>query len=157
MSSPNTWRVEKSCKRECVIESAGDKAKILSQDLGSVLGQLVDARLISSGFTTTISTGGKKTGMLTAYTLVFDNITVDEMHDINSYLVTFKGYDHHRTIEAMRLHHEVWYETSSDSARLTRNLQKMLDHLGVEARIVYPYGQAGVFGIEKLPTSDLNL
>ncbi|SVD64546.1 uncharacterized protein METZ01_LOCUS417400, partial [marine metagenome] len=97
---------------------------------------------------------GEKGGLPTAYTLVFDNISVDEMHDISSYLVTFKGYEHHRTIAAMTLHHEVWYETSIDSARLTRNLQKMLEHLGIKGRVVYPHGQAGVYGIEKLPTAN---
>ena len=154
VGSPNTWRVALSCDYECVIESTGDKAKILSRDLGEVLGDLVDARLVSAGLSGSIADDGEKGGLPTAYTLVFDNISVDEMHDISSYLVTFKGYEHHRTIEAMTLHHEVWYETSIDSARLTRNLQKMLEHLGIKGRVVYPHGRAGIYGIEKLPTAN---
>ena len=152
--SPNTWRVAKSCDRECVIEFAGDKAKILSQDLGAVLAGLVDARLVSNGQSGSIADNSETGGLPTAYTLVFDNISADEMHDIDSYLVTFKGYEHHRTIEAMMMHHEVWYETSIDSARLTRNLQIMLEHLGMKGRVVYPNGRAGVYGIEKFPIAN---
>jgi hypothetical protein len=154
VASPNSWRVAKSCDRECVIESAGDKAKILSQDLGAVLASLVDARLVSSGQSGSIVDDNETGGLPTAYTLVFDNISAEEMHDIDSYLVTFKGYEHHRTIEAMMMHHEVWYETSIDSARLTRNLQIMLEHLGMQGRVVYPKGRAGVYGIEKFPTAN---
>ncbi|MBT5178707.1 MAG: hypothetical protein HOL97_07015, partial [Rhodospirillaceae bacterium] len=47
----------------------------------------------------------------------------------------FKGYQRHRMMtgssDGRRLY---WYETSSDKARLSRNLRLMLDHIGIEGR-----------------------
>ena len=151
VTSPDNWYVEKGCNRACIIEQAGEKAKSLSRDLGDVLGNIATVWFKSGHRNLSSWNFEKRSGPIQNYTLVFDNISVDEYHKICNYLVAFRGYKKHRTLVTRLNYHEIWYETQSGNERLTRNLQKLLKRIGIAGRVVYPKGGAGVFGIEKLP------
>ena len=76
-------------------------------------------------------------GLVQGYALVFDGFTPDDMRDAEDCFVILGGYMTHRPTYTSRTHSEFWYETTSGSARLTRNLKKMLDRLSVSARVAF--------------------
>lgn len=148
VTSPDSWRAPVDCSRECILETVGANAKTLAQDLGAILSDklayLVDGG--SSGGGAVASDGG---GLATAYTLVFNNFTEDEMLDIEEYLVVFSGYVNHRTTRATMRNFEYWYESSIDPSRLNRNLRKMLSQLELQGRVAMDGNKVEVEKITK--------
>jgi len=136
VESPKGWRASPNCNRDCILEVVGKHSKILSRDLGAVLATKL-AYLVDGNDGATATTANQDSQLPTAYTLVFEGFTPDEVNDIEEYLVAFKGYKHHRPINSGLRTAEYWYETKSNSARLNRNLRKMMDHLGVQGRVAF--------------------
>ena len=134
------------CNRECILETVGKNARVLGLDLGAVLAQKLDAISPAGGGSTTV---GDKEGMTGAYTLVFSGFTPDDITSIEEYIVTFRGYEHHRPITSSLRSNKYWYETKSKTARLNRNLRLMLDHIGVAGRITF---SRSTFQIDKITT-----
>jgi hypothetical protein len=66
---------------------------------------------------------------------------------IKDRITAFAGYEHHRPINTSLRTHEYWYETSSASVRLNRNLRLMLDGIGIEARLTFGGSQ---FRVDKI-------
>lgn len=138
-----------NCDRECVLEHVGDQAKRVGADVGSVLAAKLSALSppsnstrasdTTTSTTATVTSDGPKSeqceGMTTAYTLSLVGFESAEVTQIEEYLVAFKGYDHHRPIQADSVQSDYWYETCSDEARLNRNLRLMAEHMGIEARV----------------------
>ncbi len=57
---------------------------------------------------------------------------------IEDFLVRdFQGYESHRPIYSSLRHQEYWYETCSDSARLNRNLRRMLEYMSIAGRVTF--------------------
>ncbi|MCC2113451.1 MAG: hypothetical protein KDJ16_15565, partial [Hyphomicrobiales bacterium] len=144
------------CNRDCVLEHVGMQAKKIGQDVGAVLAQKLDflspARPQGSATTviqapaggmsgmsgaTTVITAPSDTctGLTTAYSLTFTGFLPEEITRIEEYIVSFKGYDHHRPMRAQMTSTEYWYESCTDSARLNRNLRLMVEQMGLNARI----------------------
>ncbi|MEG3619781.1 hypothetical protein V5T82_15050 [Magnetovibrio sp. PR-2] len=134
------------CDRECILEVFGDNAKILAQDLGVVLATKLDAQSPVSGGA---AMGTGEGGMSMAYSLTFSGFSPDEITSIEEYIVAFSGYHHHRPLSSSMRTNEYWYETNSESARLNRNLRRMMDHLGVQGRVVFAGNK---FSVEKIAT-----
>ncbi len=110
------------CNRECILEVVGAKNRSLAQDLGDVLSVKL-AHLTDGGDS---SYAAKPGGMDKGYNLVFNNFTSDERLDIEEYLVIFSGYESHRPVDCARRHCEYWYQSSISSAKLNRNIHRML-------------------------------
>ena len=73
-----------------------------------------------------------------AYTVVLDGFDIDEVTSIEDFLVRdFQGYESHRPIYSSLRHQEYWYETCSDSARLNRNLRRMLEYMSIAGRVTF--------------------
>ena len=123
----------KDCDRECLLEEVGDETRYLARELGAVLALKLDA--LSPTAEDAVLRGSDEAGLAAAYPLVFEGFTPEEINDIEEYFVAFQGYEHHRPIRCGVRICEYWYETRSDTARLKRNLTKMLDYLGVTGRI----------------------
>ena len=127
------------CDRECILETVGGNAKVLAHDLGAVLAVKLDALSPTSDGAST--TGGltetDPTGLSVAYTLTFAGFTSDEITRVEEYIAAFRGYEHHRPVKTGLRTAEYWYESQSDTARLNRNLRRMLDHLGIQGRVAY--------------------
>lgn len=142
------------CDRDCVLEHVGAEAKKIATDVGAVLAQKLDflsparpqtptaiikdgAGGMPSGMSgmTGMAAPSDCTGLSTAYSLVFNGFTPEEMTRVEEYIVSFKGYDHHRPMRAQLTSTEYWYETCSDAARLNRNLRLMAEQMGLETRI----------------------
>lgn len=134
VESPKQWNAPVDCPRECILEVVGKNSKIIASDVGSVLAEKL-ANLVDDGSTSTSKSGGS--GLAQGYTLIFEGFSTDDMLDAEEYFVVFRGYKTHRPMYSSRTRSEIWYETTSGSARLTRNLNKMFDRLDISARVAF--------------------
>ena len=131
-----------NCNRDCVLEHVGDQARRIGADVGAVLARQLDMIAPAGGSETGVSAlssgapaGSECVGLATAYTLVFRNFDTTEISEIEEYLASFRGYEHHRPLRASGSEASYWYETCTEAARLNRNLRLMVEHMGVEANL----------------------
>ncbi len=116
-----------SCYRELVSNIAGN----LGREVAEVLGRKLNMRFGNMAKRQNIDTSVR------GLTLSFDNFNVVEMRDIEEYLQMFSGYRSHRPVASYHRHMEFWYETSITQKKLQRNLDRMFEEMGVEARVTY--------------------
>ena len=134
VNSGQFWNAPNDCNRECILEVVGDKARILGDELGSVLAEKLDW-LVQGGSSNNGRDRSGTNGMVTDYYLVFDGFSAEDYMDIEEYLVIFSGYDSHRPAEQRHTRTEVLYRSSIGSAKLNRNLNKMLGELDMRATV----------------------
>lgn len=146
---PDHINAPANCNRECILEAVGKHAGELAKDLGVVLAKKLDA-LSPAGGGPGVIESSSKTGLSNAYSLTFSDFSPKEINSIEEYLVAFKGYKHHRPTGISLTTNKYWYETNSEAARLNRNLRRMVEFLGVEARVTY---SGNKFTVEKIITS----
>jgi hypothetical protein len=134
VASPRSLRAPIGCGRRCLVEAFERDTRRLSRELGrqvaNRLGFLLDSRAGPYG-----SSSGEYGGMPTAYSIVFQGFSAEEVFEIEEYLVVFSGYRHHRPIISRDRQHEYAYETASARGRLNRNLSKMLDYLDLPGQV----------------------
>jgi len=140
---PQPDNVKRDCNRECILETVGKNAKVLAQDLGAVLTIKLSSLTKNKGF----SSAAQKSGLPSAFALVFNGFKSEEITRIEEYIVAFSGYKTHRPVRSSMRQTEYWYESESDSARLNRNLRQMLEHLGVKGRVTFAGSN---FKVEKI-------
>lgn len=153
------------CDRECLLEEVGNSAAIL----GSELADALIAKL--AGFTAAPSEGTGDTPLVTAapgtvgaspitpagdcgslptaYVIRFDGFETDEVTALEEYINSYVCVSGARPIRASGRTAEYWYETSSDSARLNRNLRLTLEHMGVEGQLRF---SGNTFVVTKVTT-----
>ena len=130
-----------SCNRDCVLEHVGDQARRIGADVANVLATHLDylspAAVTGSGGAITGDAPLVEgcTGMTTGYQITFRHFDSAEISRIEEYLVSFRGYDHHRPMRTGATETTYWYESCSEVARLTRNLRLMTEHMDVEANV----------------------
>ena len=111
-------------------------ARVLGQELGAALSvKLKRASMQGSSGSSTTGKANTGAGLPQAYKLTFDNFNAKEFNQLEEYLVAFSGYDTHKVIQSTSRNTVVWYETTSDDARLKRNMRKMLDFMGVQGQV----------------------
>jgi hypothetical protein len=131
------------CNRECILEVVGDKSRLLGEDLGDVLAtklaHLVDGGGSQAGYVSggMAAPSDQLGGMSKEYNLEFNNFTSDERLDIEEYLTIFSGYQHHRPTDCSRRRCTYWYQSTISSAKLQRNIHRMLNQLDMEANVVF--------------------
>jgi len=134
------------CDKNCILEYFGGKSKVIARNVASAMAIKMQSLIDSgsrSGGGSSVTGGGSGSasgndcgGRPTAFTLVFDNFDSSEITQVEEYLAAFKCYDHHRPVGATsETHHEYWYETTGDHARLNRNIRIMLEAMRVKAQI----------------------
>ncbi|MGX9978676.1 hypothetical protein [Methylobacterium fujisawaense] len=143
------------CDRECLLERVGAEAKTIAGDVASALTAKLDgfvaprrgadagapagdaapaAPVVGGG----PAAGGEGCGGLpTAFTVRLDGFSPQEVQAAEEYMAAFRCYEHHRPVRAGGASAEYWYETRSDSARLTRNLRLMLDHMSAPGQVQF--------------------
>ena len=138
-------RLPYDCDRECLLEGVGKSAKHLARDLGDVLSRKLDRAwkgptseaVVHTNVADNAGTGAGE-GLPNAFTLNFENFCgKDDANDIENYLVAFSGYVRHRPVRESNCQHAYWYETSAESARLVRNVRRMIDFLDTTARVSF--------------------
>jgi hypothetical protein len=137
-SLPEDVATEPGCNknRKCALKYMGMHARVLGQELGAALS--VKMKRASTRASSGNSTTGKvntDAGVPQAYKLTFDNFNAEEFDQLEDYFTSFSGYDTHRVITSTSRNSVVWYETTSDDARLKRNMRKMLDFMGVQGQV----------------------
>ena len=142
-----------NCDRDCVLESVGEEARRIGADVANVLARQLDNLSPAGGAGTaggefgTVPLGDGCVGMTTGYQVTLRNFDQSQLTQIEEYLVSFRGYDHHRPMRSSASETTYWYESCSEVARLSRNLRLMTEHMDVEARI----GMTGNrFNIDKI-------
>lgn len=133
--------------RNDVLESVGKMSKIIGSDVAAVLADRLEGYYPEGGGYSEDGSGGGSGvgagGRVKEWVLIFDGFSDDDMLDVEDYITIFTGYDSHRPkSNALNTssHHELWYNTSIDSAHLKRNITRMLRKLNMKGR-VYISGQ----------------
>ena len=132
------------CSRDCILEAVGQRTRVIGRDVALVLARNL-AWLLTGDPVPVVGDPGP--GFPTQFTLVFDNFTAEDMEVVEKYLRVFGGYRAHRLVEASATRQNIWYETSSDGARLRPNLVKMLDLERIEAVVSF---SGNTFTVEKI-------
>lgn len=135
VDSGKHWNAPAECNRECILEVVGDKARVLGNDLGAVLAEKL-AWMVDGGDDAGMDRPGTNS-MITDYYLIFDGFSADDFTEIEEYLVIFSGYDSHRPVESRHTRTEIMYKSSIGTAKLNRNLKKMLKELDMRGAITF--------------------
>jgi hypothetical protein len=134
VESPGTWVAPLNCTKECKLETVGKYAKILGKEVAGVLAGQLDHLLSAQN---SEPADAKSGGLPSHYNLVFEGFTPDDMMEIEEYLVIFSGYKTHRAVYTGYRRHEFWYESHIGTAKLDRNLKKMLTHIDLKGRVSF--------------------
>ncbi|MGL4236182.1 hypothetical protein [Tabrizicola sp.] len=152
------------CERECLLESVGDSAAILGAELASALtaklegfvaapaaeGVIDSTAVIVTDPTVTVVTPADTCESLpTAYVIRFVGFETEEITALEEYMNSYACVESARPVRASGSLAEYWYETRSDTARLTRNLRLTLEHMGVEGQVQF---SGGTFVLKRIPT-----
>lgn len=138
-----------ACERECLLEEVGNHAAILGAELAAALTLKLDNFVGSAPLDGTgaviVATPDPAVGAVivedgceglpTAYVLRFDGFSTEEVTAVEEYMNSFACVQSARPARVSERSAEYWYETRSDSARLTRNLRLMLEHMGIEGQM----------------------
>ncbi|MBU3003126.1 hypothetical protein [Paraglaciecola arctica] len=131
--SPRTWSIPYACnKQSCILEEIGDEAKVLGDELGLVLAEKLN--WLISGETSQPNTT-YKTQIVNDYYLEFDGFSLQDMANIEEYLLLFSGYISHRPTQQRHTRTTLLYRSTSGTAKLSRNILKLLEELTMRATI----------------------
>lgn len=155
-----------NCDRECILEHVGNEARIVANDVGSVLARQLDmlsptatkqpvesatqtpARMPPSLPTSPqVAAEQSCTGLSGAYMLVFSGFEPSEMHSVETMITSFQGYERHRPVRTQNRYAEYWYESCSDRARLERNIRVLSEQFPGQSRVAFSGSR---FEIEKI-------
>ena len=70
--------------------------------------------------------------------------------------MVFGGYRNHRPVFSGARYHEYWYEPDSPSARIKRNLDRMLEFLDIKGRVTFSGNEFRVQKIAQRRTLRVN-
>jgi hypothetical protein len=124
---PEGWNAPKQCNRDCLLRSIGDHSKIIANDVGSILAEKLSWMVSQSD--TPVPHG------VMAYQLIFDDFTQAEVMEFEEYLMIFSGYQSHRISYGGATRTEYWYKSNISNAKLSRNLNKLLEALNVSGLV----------------------
>ncbi|MCJ8293954.1 MAG: hypothetical protein MJK15_06060 [Colwellia sp.] len=128
------WNVPSSCNLDCILANSNDNSRLMASDLGAVLA----AKLawMTDGGNSHLGLDRPGTNQMnTGYNLIFDGFSAETFAELEEYLVVFSGYDSYRPTEIRYTRTEIWYKSSIGTAKLLRNIKKMLAELDLKATI----------------------
>jgi hypothetical protein len=134
IDSGRPWNVPTHCNTDCILQNSGDKSRLLANDLGAALAEKL-AWLTDGGNSHLGLDRPGSNNFNTSYNIIFDGFTGNNFSEIEEYLVAFSGYDSYRPIEIRYTRTEIWYKSSIGTAKLNRNLKKMLAEMNLTATI----------------------
>lgn len=146
VDSGQFWNAPNDCPRQCLLNVVGDKAHVLANDLGAVLAEKLSWMLDGGQNAGAMERPGEN-AMVTEYDLVFDGFSPAEYSQMEEYLVIFSGYHSHRPVEVRHTRSEIWYKSAIATAKLNRNIHKMLGELALRGSIGF---SGNTFTIKKI-------
>lgn len=133
VQSPSTWAIPYNCDRQtCMLEEMGDEAKVLGDELGLILAEKLNWLL--NGETSDNNTV-PTAEIFNDYYLELDGFSPQDVLSIEEYLVVFSGYISHRPTQQRHTRSTLLYRSTSDTAKLSRNIVKLLEELNMRATI----------------------
>lgn len=135
VQSPRSWSIPYACDRQtCMLEEMGDEAKVLGDELGVILAEklhwLINADTSDEGATA-------KTTRVNDYYLTFDGFSAQDVASIEEYLVVFSDYIAHRPTQQRHTRTTFLYRSAGSTAKLSRNLLKLLEELNMRATMSF--------------------
>jgi hypothetical protein len=128
------WNVPSKCDLDCILENATDNSRLMASDLGAVLAEKLT--WMTDGGNSHLGLDRPGTNQMNAgYNLIFDGFSGENFAKLEEYLVVFSGYDSYRPTEIRYTRTEIWYKSSIGTAKLLRNIKKMLAELNFKATI----------------------
>jgi hypothetical protein len=128
------WNVPSKCDLDCILENATDNSRLMASDLGAVLAEKL--AWMTDGGNSHLGLDRPGTNQMNAgYNLIFDGFSGENFAKLEEYLVVFSGYDSYRPTEIRYTRTEIWYKSSIGTAKLLRNIKKMLAELNFKATI----------------------
>ena len=146
IDSGNAWNVPSQCNIDCILENSNDKSRLMANDLGAVLAEKL--AWLTDGGNSHLGLDRPGTNHFnTGYSLIFDGFSGEDFTEIEEYLVAFSGYDTYRPVEIRYTRTEIWYKSSIGTAKLNRNLKKMLAEMNLTAAIHF---SGNTFTVKKI-------
>lgn len=149
---PEGWNAPQQCNRDCLLGTIGDNSKTIANDVGSMLAEKLSWMVNRSNLSEVNASennasqnnasqnnasqvNAPETNGIMAYQLIFDDFTQSEVMEFEAYLVIFSGYESHRITYAGATRTEYWYKSNISNAKLSRNLNKLLETLSVSGLV----------------------
>jgi hypothetical protein len=137
VQSPNSWSIPYACDRQtCMLEEMGDEAKVLGDELGLILAEKLNW-LLNGEADDNVNNGrpAPTVAMFNDYYLEFDGFSAQDVANIEEYLLVFSGYISHRPTQQRHTRTTLLYRSTIGTAKLSRNMLKLLDELNMRATI----------------------
>lgn len=145
VQSPRTWSIPYACDRQtCMLEEMGDEAKVLGDELGLILAEKLNWLLHGE---TGDNNPAPTIEMFNDYYLTFDGFSAQDVTNIEEYLVVFSGYISHRPTQQRHTRTTLLYRSTSGTAKLSRNLLKLLEELNMRATINF---EGNAFSVKRI-------
>jgi hypothetical protein len=145
VQSPRSWTIPYTCdKQACILEEMGDEAKVLGDELGLILAEKL-SWLLNGQTTNNRSTHTAK--MFNDYYLEFDGFSAQDVASIEEYLLVFSGYISHRPTQQRHTRTTLLYRSTISTAKLSRNLLKLLNELNMRATINF---EGNAFSLKRI-------
>jgi hypothetical protein len=156
VQSPRSWSIPYACdKQACMLEEMGDEAKVLGDELGLILAEklnwLINAESPEQNTTA-------KSTMVNDYYLEFDGFSAQDVASIEEYLLVFSGYISHRPTQQRHTRTTLLYRSTIGTAKLSRNMLKLLEELNMRATINF---EGNTYSVKRItlrgenPTRDI--
>jgi hypothetical protein len=138
-----------------MLEAIGDKANVLSNELGFVLATKLN--LLLNGESTEDPSEpsiNPTTEFSQDYYLEFDGFSFEDMANIEEYLVVFSGYLSHRPTQQRHTRTTWLYRSTAGTAMLSRNMHKLMEELNMRATINF---NGNAFSLKRITLRDEKL
>jgi len=146
VESGRPWNVPSQCHIDCILKNSSNKSRLLANDLGAALAEKL--AWLTDGGNSHLGLDRPGTNQLNSgYSLIFDGFSGENFSEIEEYLVAFSGYDSFRPVEIRYTRTEIWYKSSIGTAKLNRNLKKMLAEMDLTATINF---SGNTFTVKKI-------
>lgn len=156
VQSPGSWLIPYACDRQtCMLEEIGDEAKVLGDELGLILAEKLNWLLNGDAVDNRSASTAE---MFNDYYLAFDGFSAQDVASIEEYLVVFSGYTSHRPTQQRHTRTTLLYRSTIGTAKLSRNILKLLDELNMRATINF---EGNSFNLKRItlrgenPTRDI--
>jgi len=156
VQSSRSWSIPYACDRQtCMLEEIGDEAKVLGDELGLILAEKLNWLLNGN---TADNSSAPTAEMFNDYYLEFDGFSAQDVASIEEYLLIFSGYISHRPTQQRHTRTTLLYRSTIGTAKLSRNMLKLLDELNMRATINF---EGNSFSLKRItlrgenPTRDI--
>ena len=149
VQSPRSWSIPYACEKQtCMLEEMGDEAKVLGDELGLVLAEKLNWLLNGKqNEQATDNSPGAIDKMVNDYYLEFNGFSVQDVANIEEYLLVFSGYISHRPTQQRHTRTTLLYRSTIGTAKLSRNIMKLLAELHMRATINF---EGNVFSLKRI-------